>query len=115
MKAFLDKISTIQEIVARTYSRKLIDRITGQPGMVWIEFNDVSPEDEKKKAEWMALLRTGPDPDAVVPAEWAREQFGIPPDESPELPPMPMPNPFLPPQLPPNQQTLPVEVPTSGQ
>lgn len=114
MKAFLDKISTIQEIVARTYSRKLIDRITGQPGMVWIEFNDVSPEDEKKKAEWMALLRTGPDPDAVVPAEWAREQFGIPPDESPELPPMPMPNPFLPPQLPPNQQTLPVEVPTSG-
>ena len=87
MKAFLDKISTIQEIVARTYSRKLIDRITGQPGMVWIEFNDVSPEDEKKKAEWMALLRTGPDSDAVIPADWAREQFGIPPDE--DLTPLP--------------------------
>jgi len=81
MKSFLDKISTIQSIVARTYSRLLLDKITGVPGAVWIEFNDVSPEDEAKKAGWIAQLRQGPDPDAVVPADWAREQFGIPPDE----------------------------------
>jgi len=48
MKSFLDKISTIQSIVARTYSRLLLDKITGVPGAVWIEFNDVSPEDEAK-------------------------------------------------------------------
>ena len=81
LKTFYDKISTIQEIVARTYTRNLIDRITGQPGMVWLEFNDVSPQDEKQKAEWIAMLRQGMDPDAIVPADWAREQFGIPPDE----------------------------------
>ena len=81
MQAFLDKVGTIQKIVARTYTRNVIDRITGQPGKVWIEFHDVSPEDEKHKAEWMALLRSGVDPDAVVPADWAREQLGIPPEE----------------------------------
>jgi hypothetical protein len=81
MSAFLDKISTIQKIVERTYNRALIDKITGTPGKVWIEFADVSPEDEEKKARWMALLRSGLDPDAIVPAAWAREQLGIPPDE----------------------------------
>lgn len=81
MQAFLDKISTFQAKVSRTYSRAVFDRITGVPGAVWIKFKDVSPEDEKKKAEWIALLRSGLDPDAVVPADWAREQFGIPPAE----------------------------------
>ena len=81
MKTFYDKISTIQAVVARTYSRNLIDRITGQPGKVWIEFNDVSPQDEKQKAEWIALMRQGMDQDAICPADWVREQFGIPPDE----------------------------------
>ncbi len=81
MEAFQDKITTIQGVVARTYSRLLLDKITGVPGAVWIEFNDISPEDEAKKATWIAQLRQGPDPDAVVPADWARTQFGIPPDE----------------------------------
>lgn len=100
MAAFLDKISTIQTIVARTYSRKLIDRITGQPGMVWIEFNDVSPEDEARKAAWIASLRQGMDPDAIVPAAWAREQFGIPPDEDLDTT-------IRAKMLPPDQKTLP--------
>ncbi|HPD11380.1 MAG TPA: hypothetical protein PLN56_10365 [Methanoregulaceae archaeon] len=84
MKGFLDKIRTIQEVVARTYTRELIDRITGVPGAVWIEFNEVDPEDEAKIAEWIAKLRTGIDPDAVVPASWARERLGIPPDKEEE-------------------------------
>ena len=83
-RAFMDKIATIQSIVARTFSRKVIDRITGEPGAVWIEFNDPSPADEKAKAEWISLLRTGMDPDAICPADWCREQFGIPPDEDAE-------------------------------
>jgi hypothetical protein len=83
MGTFLDKISTIQQIVARTYSRALIDRITGVPGVVWLEFNDVNPDDESKIADWIAKIRqSNPlDPDAIVPAAWARERLGIPPDE----------------------------------
>jgi len=86
MGTFLDKISTIQQIVARTYSRALIDRITGVPGVVWLEFNDVNPDDESKIADWIAKIRqSNPlDPDAIVPAAWARERLGIPPDEQEE-------------------------------
>jgi hypothetical protein len=84
LKAFYDTISAIQEIVARTYSRRVIDQITGVPGAVWIEFNDPNPADEKQKAEWIALLRQGMDPDAICPADWCREQFGIPPDKDSE-------------------------------
>jgi len=83
-RAFMDKISTIQEIVARTFSRNVLDRITGVPGSVWIEFNDPSPDDEAAKATWIAALRSGMDPDAICPADWVREQFGIPPDEDAE-------------------------------
>jgi phage gp29-like protein len=80
----LDKVTTIQQIVARTYTRKLIDRITGQPGKVWIEFNDINPEDEAKVAEWIAKLRTGVDPDAICYAAWVQERLGIPPNPEEE-------------------------------
>lgn len=85
MQAFLDKISTIQSIIARTYSRQLIDRITKDVGAVWIEFND-RPQDFLKLAQAIAALRNTPDPDSVAPADWAREQFGIPKDEAAEAP-----------------------------
>ena len=81
VRCFLDRVSTIQEIVNRTYSRHLLDKITGVPGAVWIEFNDPSPDDEATKATWIAQMRQGMDPEAVCPAAWVREQFGIPPDE----------------------------------
>ena len=84
MQTFLDKITTIQQIVARTYTRKLIDRITGQPGKVWIEFNDINPEDEGKIADWIAKLRTGVDPDAICYAAWVQERLGIPPNPEEE-------------------------------
>lgn len=86
LKAFYDKISTIQAIVSRVYSKEIFDRITGVPGVVWLEFNDVSPQDEKQKAEWISMLRTGLDADAICPAWWVREQFGIPPDTEIEEP-----------------------------
>jgi hypothetical protein len=81
IRAFHGIITTIQNIVARTYTQAVIDRITGVPGAVWLEFNEVSPDDKVKEAQWMAALRTGMDPDAVVPADWAREHLGIPPEE----------------------------------
>jgi hypothetical protein len=85
IKAFYDKITTIQTIVARTYSRAIIDRITGQPGIVWIEFNDPNAEDESKKATWISAIMTasGMDPFAVLPQDWIKEQFGIDIEEYP--------------------------------
>ncbi len=79
MNAFLDKIGTIQQRVARAYNRQLIDRITGRPGAVWIQFRDVSPEDEAAKAEWIAkIMQATPlDQFSVLPQAWVREQFGI--------------------------------------
>jgi hypothetical protein len=79
MDSFLKRITAIQQVVARTYSRGLIDRITGQPGRVWIEFNSVSPEDWVKVAEGIAKLRSGIDPDAVIDANESREKVGLPP------------------------------------
>jgi len=81
MAAFLDKISTIQEIVSRTYSRLLIDRITGMPGKVWLEFEDVNTNEWYKLVQAVAALRTGLDPDAVLPAKVAREWLNIPEDD----------------------------------
>jgi len=79
MKVFMDKISTIQQRVARAYNRQLIDRITGRPGAVWIQFRDVSPEDEAAKAAWIAqIMQATPlDQFSVLPQAWVREQFGI--------------------------------------
>ena len=69
--------------MARTYSQNVIDRITGVPGSVWREFNEVSDESFFKYATAIAALRTGMDADAVIPADWAREKLGIPADEDP--------------------------------
>jgi len=79
MKVFMDKISTIQQRVARAYNRQLIDRITGRPGAVWIQFRDVSPEDEAAKAEWISkIMQATPlDQFSVLPQKWVKEQFGI--------------------------------------
>jgi hypothetical protein len=82
METFLKRITAIQQVVARTYSRYLIDRITGQPGKVWIEFNSVKPEDWLKVAEGISKLRSGVDPDAVIDENEAREKLGFPPRES---------------------------------
>jgi hypothetical protein len=84
LDTFMKRIKAMQGIVARTYSRKLIDRITGVPGAVWIEFNENKIEDFLKLADAISKLRAGFDPEAVCPAPWARERLGIPPDEEPK-------------------------------
>ena len=81
LTAFYGTITTIQGTLARIYSQAIIDRITGVPGSVWLEFNEVSDSAFYQKAAAFAQLRTGMDPDAVIPAAWARVQLGIPEDE----------------------------------
>jgi len=81
LRAFYTVISTIQDMLARTLSRRVLDTITGNPGSVWLSFGEVSPENFAAMAVSFAQLRAGPDPDAIVPAAWARDQLGIPPDD----------------------------------
>lgn len=83
VRAFFGNITTLQNILARTYTQNVLDRITGVPGSVWLRFNEVSDESFFKYATAIAALRAGMDPDAVIPAEWAREKLGIPVDEDP--------------------------------
>ena len=80
LKAFYNTITTIQDTVARTYSQEVIDKITGIPGMVWIEFETISEADFLQMAQAIAALRSGPDPDAIADAAWSREKLGIPVD-----------------------------------
>jgi hypothetical protein len=63
----------------------VLDKITGVPGSVWLEFKEVNSKDLVADATWIAALRAGFDADAVVPAKWAREYLGIPPDEDDPL------------------------------
>ena len=85
LRSFYGIITTIQNIIARTYSQRVLDKITGVPGSVWLEFNEVDSKDMARDANWIAALRGGMDPEAIVPADWAREYLGIPPDEDDPL------------------------------
>jgi len=79
IKCFNDKIGTIQKMVARQLDVQLVDKLTGNPGSVWTEFNDVSPADENLKADYaVKLLTANPmDPYAIVTPEWVRDYLGI--------------------------------------
>jgi len=94
MKAFYDKISTIQKVVARTYEISIFDKITGIKGSVKLVFNDLDPADEVAKAKWIGeLMKASPiDPFSITPRRWIQEQFDIDPDayedEDDGLPPM---------------------------
>jgi len=80
IQAFYRKISAIQQQVAHTYNAQLFDKIA--PG-VRLVFNDVSPEDENQKSEWISrIMSTTPiDPFVVLPRNWIKRQFGISEDE----------------------------------
>jgi hypothetical protein len=103
LKTFYDKIGTIQKRVARAYNRQLIDRITGVPGAVWIEFNDVSPDDEGVKAAWLVQLlnatQLSDQYDAVL--KHAMDQLKIERDDSPVIPDVPEDEPY--PMTPPEE------------
>lgn len=83
IEAFYKKIDTLQRRLAACYSKNVVDRITGRPGLVWIEFNDVSPSDEKMTAEMLATIMgaTPLDPFAVVSRSWAQNRLGVDPEE----------------------------------
>jgi len=82
MDVWYDKIEAMQQQVARCLNLNVIDRITGRSGSVKIVFNNPRPKNFIAEATAIAALRQGMDPDAVCPADYARERLGIPKDES---------------------------------
>jgi hypothetical protein len=98
--AFFKKIKSCQRDVEQMWNI-VIDMRTGVPGLVKMVLNDTDPQDFAKMATAISQLRTGTDPDAVCPADWCREQLGIPNDErSDEEKPKRQENPFQEPQNP---------------
>jgi hypothetical protein len=83
-EAFKDKVGSIQRRFAQTMNIQVLDILLGIPGLVWMKFNDLSPQDELKKAEYLTKIITATpiDPWAIVTPEWAREFLGIEVDES---------------------------------
>ena len=79
LRAFYDKISTIQKKVARAFTNQVIDNITRVPGKCRLVFNEVNPEDEAKLAEWIAKVMgaTPIDPFAVLPRKFIQDKFGV--------------------------------------
>lgn len=79
LQSFYLTIASIQQQVARAYSQQLVDDIAGAPGKARLVFNDINPEDEREKAEWISkIMGAVPlDPYAILPRDWVRTQFGI--------------------------------------
>jgi len=79
---FFKKIASMQKRVARSYNLNVINRIV-KPGAVKIVFNEVNPEDDTKKAEWISMvMKSSNDPFAVLPREWIQEKFNVNPKKT---------------------------------
>lgn len=78
--AFLKKIKSCQRDIESLWNLNIIDKITGQPGLVKLKLNDPSPEDFVQIAAAIAQLRTGGD-ETVAPWQWCRERLKIPTNE----------------------------------
>ncbi len=79
--AFYKQVKLVQKDIERLWNVEIIDKITGEPGLVKIKMNSASMDDFLKKAAALPMLRTGSDPDAVADAAWCREWLNIPEDK----------------------------------
>ncbi len=89
ISAFYKQIKLVQKDIERLWNLQVIDKVTGKPGLVKIKLNQASYHEFLQMAVGIAQLRAGIDPDAVCPADFARDRLGIPKDEDwdTELPP----------------------------
>jgi hypothetical protein len=91
--AFFRKVKSCQRDIEQVWNR-VIDRVAGKPGLVKLKLNDVDPEDFEQQATAIATLRQGPNPNEVVPWQYARKRLKIPVDEYPPTTPEPLANPL---------------------
>jgi hypothetical protein len=82
--AFYKQIKLVQKDIERLWNVRVIDKVTGKPGLVKMKLNSASIDEFLRMSVAISQLRGGIDPDAVCPADFARERLGIPKDE--ELP-----------------------------
>ncbi|MFA7175506.1 MAG: hypothetical protein WC340_19180, partial [Kiritimatiellia bacterium] len=83
INAFFKKIQTFQMTLAQAINTAIIDPAVGQPGKIWIVFNDPDPTDNLKEAQYVESLgRVDPlDAFSVMSAEQMRSRLGIDEDE----------------------------------
>jgi len=79
LRAFYDKISSIQKRFARAYTKQVIDQLTPSPGMCRLVFNEVNPTDQAATAQWLAqiMAATPMDPFSVVPRKHAQDLLNV--------------------------------------
>ena len=122
LDTFYDKIGSFQSRFARAMGNQIFDVLTGRPGAVWMAFNDVSPDDNVKKAEYIAKIASiyPADPWLVMTPTWVQEYLDIEiAEDDPDNPlnkvdePVPPP---IPPTIiaPPKDQLQPEEMPLGG-
>jgi hypothetical protein len=81
-QCFEMKIGTIQKRLERIYNPMLIDRLSGKPGAIKLKFNDISPEDELREAQYVAAV-LGADPvNPIAGPKWARKRLKISEEEA---------------------------------
>ncbi len=76
-KCFEMKIGTIHGRLERIYNGQLIDRLVGVTGAVKLKFNDVSPEDELREAEYVSKVLQADPVSPIVGPKWARKRLKI--------------------------------------
>lgn len=82
LRAWASKIGTLQQRAARQLNRQLVDRITGVPGAVWLQFNRYAIEDQMYLAQYVqALTSNSVDPWYIISRDEARQVLGFMPDE----------------------------------
>jgi hypothetical protein len=91
LQAWYDRIATLQRRFASQWNSQIIDRMTGQPGLVKLVFGDPSPADDLARAQVVStLLQASPLQPIITPNE-ARGMLGLKP--LPELEDVPPPEP----------------------
>lgn len=84
---YYKKIRTLQKTLSGVVNTQFIDRTLAalgyQPGIVWIEYADPSPEDSLKRAQYVAAIAaaTPGDPFAMMSRTQQQVYLGIDPDE----------------------------------
>jgi hypothetical protein len=97
---------------------QVFDVMTGRPGSVWMVFNDVSPEDNLQKAQYIAAVAGiyPTDPWLVMTPTYVQEYLGIEiaaddPDNPLNEEDEPEPPPFIPIPVPVKPELEPEEIP----
>ena len=84
LKAWYDRMSTLQKRFAAQWNDQIVDRMTGSDGDVWLAFNDPNPTDDEMRARTVAsLLSLGVN--APITLNEARVMLGLQPSDEFEM------------------------------